>query len=84
MTKKELEAATMLKQILEAQKEHPGTLMHGVILGYCMGIMAVYEPEELEPTIRECVGSAYLKANAHVAPELGIDDFIEYVLELGE
>ena len=82
MTDKELEAATMLKQILEAQKENPSTLMHSIILGYCVGIMAVYKPEELDPTIRQCVGSAYLKANEHVAPELGIDDFIEYVLEL--
>ena len=84
MTRKELEATTMLKQILEVEKDNHSTLMHGIILGYCMGIMAVYEPDELDPTIRQCVGSAYLKANDHVAPELGIDDFIEYVLEYEE
>ena len=81
MTKMESEAITMLKKLLEVDKSYETPTMNAILLGYCVGIMTLMEPDSLEPTVRSCIGTTYLACNEDVAEEMGIDDFIEYVLE---
>lgn len=81
MTQQDADVAVMLKKMLSFNKEHTDDLTNAIVLGFSIGIMGVIEPEDLHPTVRDCLANTYIASNKELCDKYGTDDILNLVLK---
>lgn len=81
MTKSDAQAISMLKRMLDFNKEHDELVADAMVLGFTLGIMTLIAPENMNDEVRDCISATYHACNKEIAPTYHVKDMLKYILD---
>lgn len=81
MTQQDADVAVMLKKMLSFNKVHTDDLTNAMVLGFTIGVMGVIKPEDLDPTVRDCLARTYVVSNKELCGKYDTDDILNLLLK---